>query len=112
MDPSRAYSGVKSKISIVKLQKIGDIQPALPFTEYDFLKKYRESFAVSELGRIHSMLPLKEMADELFSHFTKKHPQGNKPMFPPEGEIALMFLKSYPKAVIYDLQCSISARSG
>lgn len=50
---------------------------------------------MSELGRIHSMLPLKEMADELFSHFTKKYPQCNKPMFPPEGEIALMFLKSY-----------------
>lgn len=79
----------------MKLQKIGDIQPTLPFTEYDFLKKYRESFAVSELGRIHAMLPLKEMADELASHFPKKNPQGNSPMFPPEGEVALMFLKPY-----------------
>lgn len=79
----------------MKLQKIGDIQPTLPFTEYDFLKKYRESFAESELGRIHSMLPLKEMAEELASHFPKKHPQGNKPSFPPEGEVALMFLKPY-----------------
>ena len=77
----------------MKLQKIGDIQPTLPFTEYDFLKKFRESFAVSELGRIHAMLPLKEMAEELASHFPKKHPQGNKPLFPPEGELALMFLK-------------------
>lgn len=76
----------------MKIQKIGDIQPTLPFTEYDFLKKYRESFAVSELGRIHAILPLKEMAEELASHFPKKHPQGNRPMFPPEGEIALMFL--------------------
>ena len=79
----------------MKLQKIGDIQPTLPFTEYDFLKKYRASFAVSELGRIHAILPLKEMAEELASHFPKKHPQGNKPMFPPEGEVALMFLKPY-----------------
>ena len=79
----------------MKLQKIDDIQPTLPFTEYDFLKKYRESFAVSELGRIHAMLPLKEMADELASHFPKKNPQGNSPMFPPEGEVALMFLKPY-----------------
>ena len=79
----------------MKLQKIGDSQPTLPFTEYDFLKKYRESFAVSELGRIHAMLPLKEMADELASHFPKKNPQGNSPMFPPEGEVALMFLKPY-----------------
>jgi len=79
----------------VKLQKIGDIQPTLPFTEYDFLKKYRESFAVSELGRIRALLPLKEMADELASHFPKKHSRGNTPMFPLDGEIALMFLKPY-----------------
>ena len=50
---------------------------------------------MSELGRIHAMLPLKEMAEELASHFPKKHPQGNKPIFPPEGEVALMFLKPY-----------------
>ena len=79
----------------MKLQKIGDIQPTLPFTEYDFLKKYRESFAVSELGRIRALLPLKEMADELASHFPKKHSRGNTPMFTPDGEIALMFLKPY-----------------
>lgn len=79
----------------MKLQKITDIQPTLPFTEYDFLKKYRESFATSELGRIHAQLPLKEMADELSTHFPKKHPQGNTPLFPPEGEVALMFLKPY-----------------
>ena len=79
----------------MKLQKIGDIQPTLPFTEYDFLKKYRESFAVSELGRIRALLPLKEMADELASHFPKKHSRGNTPMFPLDGEIARMFLKPY-----------------
>ena len=79
----------------MKLQKIGDIQPTLPFTEYDFLKKYRESFAVSELGRIRALLPLKEMADELASHFPKKHSRGNTPMFPPDGEVALMFFKPY-----------------
>lgn len=79
----------------MKLQKIGDIQPTLPFTKYDFLKKYRESFATSELGRIHAMLPLEEMAEELAAHFPKKHPQGNTPLFPPEGEVALMFLKPY-----------------
>ena len=79
----------------MKLQKLGDIQPTLPFTEYDFLEKYRESFAVSELGRIYAMLPLKEMAKEFASHFPKKNPQGNTPMFPPEGEVALMFLKPY-----------------
>ena len=89
------FGGISKKNYKVKLQKIGDIQPTLPFTEYDFLKKYRESFAVSELGRIRALLPLKEMADELASHFPKKHSRGNTPMFPPDGEIALMFLKPY-----------------
>ena len=32
--------GISKKNINVKLQKIGDIQPSLPFTEYDFLKKY------------------------------------------------------------------------
>ena len=65
------------------------------FTEYDFLEKYRESFKSSELGRIHEQLPLRELAAKLYSHSRRKHPQGNKPVFPPEGEVALMFLKSY-----------------
>ncbi len=59
------------------------------------MQKYRESFAGSELGRIHAQLPLKELAEKIRSHFPKTHPQGNTPMFPPEGEVALMFLKPY-----------------
>ena len=79
----------------MKIQKISEIQPSLPITEFDFLQKYRASFDKSELGYIHAKLPLKEMADKIASHFPRKKPQGNKPMFPPEGEVALMFLKSY-----------------
>lgn len=41
------------------------------------------------------MLPLKEIADCIASKMPPRKPQGNKPMFPPEGEIALMFLKPY-----------------
>ena len=53
MDPSRAYSGViPKKIINVKLRKISEITATLPFTEFDFMQKHRESFAVSELGRI------------------------------------------------------------
>ena len=79
----------------MKLRKISEITATLPFTEFDFMQKYRESFAVSELGRIHAQLPLKELAEKIRSHFPKTHPQGNTPMFPPEGEVALMFLKPY-----------------
>ncbi len=73
----------------VKLRKISEITATLPLTEFDFMQKYRESFAVSELGRIHAQLPLKELAEKIRSHFPKTHPQGNTPMFPPEGEEAL-----------------------
>lgn len=95
MDPSRAYSGVNLKKSAVKLQKIREIHLTLPLTEFDFLQKYRESFVSSEFGRIYAQLPLKEMAADLSSHFPKRHLQGSRPMFPREGEIALMFLKSH-----------------
>ena len=95
MDPSRAISGVNSKKIIVKIQQISEIQPTFPMTEYDFMAKYRESFVCSELGRIRTLLPLSEMAASLSSRFPKRNPRGRKTMFPPEGEIALMFLKSY-----------------
>ena len=35
---------------MVKIQKISEIEPRLGFTEFDMLKKYRQSFATSELG--------------------------------------------------------------
>lgn len=59
------------------------------------MKKYRESFRQSELGRIYELLPLKELAAAISTKMPAKMPQGNKPMFSPEGEIALMFLKPY-----------------
>lgn len=67
----------------------------MPFTEYDFAARYRESFRLSELGRIYEVLPLKEIAEAIAKKMPAKKPQGNTPMFPAEGEVALMFLKSY-----------------
>ena len=64
MDPSRAYSGVYLKKSAVKLQKIHEIHPTLPLTEFGFLQKYRESFVAGELGRIYAQLPLKDQQRE------------------------------------------------
>ena len=70
MYPSRANSGVIIyKLFHVKLRKISDITATLPFTEFDFMQKYRESFAVSELGRIYAQLPLEEIAEKVRSHF-------------------------------------------
>ena len=93
-DPSRAESGEIVKKIVVKIQKISDITPSLPFTEFDFLQNYYNSFAKSELGRIYAQLPIKELAAE-FTSRVHKSPRGKKPLFSAEGEIALMFLKSY-----------------
>lgn len=46
---------------MVKIQKISEIEPCLGFTEFDMLKKYRQSFATSELGRLHSLFPFSEL---------------------------------------------------
>ena len=59
------------------------------------MQKYRDSFKTSELGRIYELLPLKEVAEAIAKRMPSRKPQGNKPMFPPEGEVALMFLKPY-----------------
>ena len=73
MCPSRANSGIIILNFLhVKLLKISDITATLPFTVFDFMQKYRESFAVSELGRIYAQLPLKEMAEKIRLAFSQK----------------------------------------
>ena len=47
---------------MVKIQKISEIEPSLGFTEFDILKNYRQSFAMSELGRLHSLFPFLALA--------------------------------------------------
>lgn len=59
------------------------------------MQKYREGFKKSELGHIYEKLPLKEMADAIRKKMPGRSGRGRKPMFSPEGEIALMFLKMY-----------------
>ena len=81
---------------MAKVQQISEITPSFAFTEYDFYKDYEESFKKSELGRIHSLLPLHEMAIRfglIDLHSRKK--AGRKSYFSPKGKVALMFLKSY-----------------
>ena len=77
---------------MVKIQKISEIEPRLGFTEFDMLKKYRQSFATSELGRLHALFPFSELAREMH---LKSSALGRKSYFSPGGKIALMVLKSY-----------------
>ena len=77
---------------MVKIQKISEIEPYLCFTEFDMLKKYRQSFATSELGRLHALFSFLELARQMH---LKSSALGRKSYFSPEGKIALMVLKSY-----------------
>ena len=81
---------------MAKVQQFSELTQSFSFTEYDFYKEYEKSFQNSELGRIFSILPLREMAVRfgLADSYPKKR-RGRKSYFSPEGKIALMFLKSY-----------------
>lgn len=84
---------------MAKVQNLSDIQQEIAFTEFDFYQQYVETFKTTELGRIKALLPLHEMAVKL--SLTDEKPQslrnrrGRKSFFPPEGKVALAFLKMY-----------------
>ena len=65
---------------MVKIQKISEIEPRLGFTEFDMLKKYRQSFATSELGRLHALFPFSELARQMH---LKSSALGRKSYFSP-----------------------------
>ena len=92
----RPVLGETKKIVMAKIQQISEITPSFAFTEFDFYKDYEESFKKSEIGRIHTLLPLREMAVGFC--LIDVHPRkkaGRKSYFSPEGKVALMFLKAY-----------------
>ena len=108
---------------MAKIRHLSEIQQEIAFTEFDFYQRYAEtflkvrflakpkrasslwsygltkSFKTSELGRIKSLLPLREMAisfnlvEERPMH--KRVKRGRKSFFTPEGKVALAFLKMY-----------------
>ena len=75
---------------MAKVQNISEIQPALGFTEFDILEKYRKSFNESELGRLHSVFPFERMAKALG---LLEQRLGRRNIFSPAAKIALMVLK-------------------
>ena len=82
-----------------KVRNLSDIQQEIAFTEFDFYQRYEETFKTSELGRIKSLLPLREMA--ISFGLVEEKPKslrvkrGRKSFFTPEGKVALAFLKLY-----------------
>ena len=84
---------------MAKVRNLSDIQQEIAFTEFDFYQRYEETFKTSELGRIKSLLPLREMA--ISFGLVEEKPKslrvkrGRKSFFTPEGKVALAFLKMY-----------------
>ena len=84
---------------MAKVRNLSDIQQEIAFTEFDFYQQYVETFKTSELGRIQSLLPLREMAisfgliEEKPKNIRAK--RGRKSFFTPESKVALAFLKMY-----------------
>ena len=92
--------GNEVKYLMAKIRNLSDTQQQIAFTEYDFYQRYVETFKSSELGRIKSLLPLREMAVSLGLVESKttslrRVKRGRKSFFTPEGKVALAFLKMY-----------------
>ena len=83
---------------MAKVRNLSDNQQEIAFTEFVYQQSV-ETFKTSELGRIKSLLPLREMAISL--GLTEVNPKslrttrGRKSFFTPEGKVALAFLKMY-----------------
>ena len=93
------FGGNEVENLMAKIRHLSEIQQEIAFTEFDFYQRYAETFKTSELGRIKSHLPLREMAisfnlvEERPMH--KRVKRGRKSFFTPEGKVALAFLKMY-----------------
>ena len=106
---------------MTKIRNLTEITPNLPFSEFNFYERFRETFETSELGRLKKLLPLHLMAESFDLVSKSMMPKrGRKPYFTPEGKVALMFLKmktqmSFPKLmeqlngnVHYQMFCDIT----
>ena len=88
-----------------KVTNFAEITPNLPYTEFDFYELYRRTFIKTELGRMKSLLPLREMAENMGLINKSMMPKrGRKSYFTPEGKVALMLLSGKMKMKIQQLQ--------
>lgn len=82
------FGGNEVENLMAKIRNLFDIQQQIAFTEFDFYQLYAETFKCSELGRIKSFLPLREMAIS-FGLMEEKPKRlrvkrGRKPFFTPK----------------------------
>ena len=82
---------------MAKIQNLSEISPEIRFTEYDFYDFYTKTFRMTELWRMHSLIPFKQLVKDFGLRRHGRHMCGRKPFFTPEGKIALAFLMMYTK---------------
>lgn len=76
-----------------KLQRIFETTPEISFiSPQKEFSLYWNSFQASELGQIYQAIPWVELCKSLKIRDKRK---GRSSLFPPQGKLALMFLKSY-----------------
>ena len=69
-----------------KIQKLSDLEGQIPFSEFDFYKRYQQSFYASELGQLFCAIPFSSLADSLGLKDSRK---GHNPYFSAEGKLTL-----------------------
>lgn len=87
---------------MAKIQNLSEISPEIRFTEYDFYDFYTKTFRMTELGRMHSLIPFKQLVEDFGLRRHGRHMCGRKPFFTPEGKIALAFFDDVHQAIRTD----------
>lgn len=54
------FQMAECSLSYTKIQNLSEISPEIRFTEYDFYDFYTKTFRMTELGRMHSLIPFKQ----------------------------------------------------
>lgn len=76
----------------MKIQRLSSFQKQLPLFQQDRLSGFLAAFHKTDLGKIRRGLPLEQLALQMD---LKEHSKGPDSLFPPVGQLALMFLKNY-----------------
>lgn len=104
-----------------KIQRSSSFQSFFPFFLSQELEKQYVLFLESDLGKIYKAIPWEKLVK---TFKIQDKPKGPPTLFPPEGKIALMFLKSYSQTsdkklveqingnIYYQLFCGIRLKAG
>lgn len=76
----------------MKVQRFSEIQKEFLFFPADDLEVFKQRFFQSNLGKIYQAVPWQDLVKDLG---LRERPNGRTFLFPPQGRIALMFLKNY-----------------